>query len=64
MASMEATIEGKSAERGATSVPAVEVERKHRAATVWVVLLWLIVMAPLLWGIIMTLLDVQNLFRR
>ena len=61
---MLATIEEKSPERGPTSVPVIEAERKHRAATVWVVVLWLIVMAPLLWGIMMTLLDVQNLFRR
>jgi hypothetical protein len=60
---MAATIEEKSPERGATSASAIVVERKHRAAKVWVVLLWLIVMVPLLWGIMMTLLDVQNLFR-
>jgi hypothetical protein len=60
---MLATIEDKSPERSATSASALEVEGTHRAARVWVVLLWLIVMVPLLWGIMMTLLDVQNLFR-
>jgi hypothetical protein len=61
---MAATIEEKSPERSATSASVIEAGRNHRAAKVWLVLLWLIVMAPLLWGIMMTLLDVQNLFRR
>jgi hypothetical protein len=64
MAIVVATTEESSLERGAISASAIEIERKHRAAKVWVVLLWLIVMVPLSWGIMMTLLDVQNLFRR
>jgi hypothetical protein len=62
---MAATIEEKSPERGATSASAIEAGRRnHRTAKVWAVLLWLIVMAPLLWGILMTLLDVQKFFHR
>jgi hypothetical protein len=61
---MAATVEEKSPERSATSASAGEVERSRRTAKVWAVLLWLIVMVPLLWGVMMTLLDVQNLFRR
>jgi hypothetical protein len=61
---MAATIEEKSPKRGAASASDIKVERTHRAAKVWAVLLWLIVMVPLLWGVMMTLLDVQNLFRR
>jgi hypothetical protein len=66
---MLAITEETSPERGATSasaseVSASEVERNRRAAKVWAVLLWLIVTVPFLWGIAMTLLEVQNLFRR
>jgi hypothetical protein len=71
---MLATTEETSPERRATSTSAsevsaseasvIEIERSHRAAKVWAVLLWLIVTLPFLWGIMMTLLEVQNLFRR
>ena len=71
---MAATIEGKSTEPGTTSASAGnfsagefsagEIERGHHGAKVWAVLLWLIVTLPFLWGILMTLLEVRNLFRR
>ena len=50
-------------EISASKVSAGEIESDHRPVKVWAVLLWLIVTLPFLWGILMTLLEVRNLFR-
>ncbi len=55
--------EGKSLVCGAKSASPARAEKRHRTPGTWVVLLWLIVMIPMLWGVMMTLGDVRNLFR-